>query len=78
MAPCDTSSIARDVYWRRLAEMSPSERIDIGAALWEAGHHFLWARIRRGFPDADEAEIAFRMAEAKFGPELARKIYGRQ
>lgn len=74
----DTSPSAREVYRRRLAEMTPSERINIGVALWEAGHRVQFAGMRHMHPDADDAEIMFRVAVARFDPELARKVYRRQ
>ena len=77
MALSDTGSKAREVYLQRLAEMTPSERTNIGAALWEAGHQLQRAGLRLSFPDANEAEITFRIAVARFGAELARKAYSR-
>ena len=74
----DTSPLADEVYFRRLAEMTPSERVNIGAALWAAGDQLQRAGTRRLYPDADDAEINFRIASARYGPELARKVYGRQ
>jgi hypothetical protein len=78
MTLSDTSPGASDAYFRRLAEMTPSERIDIGIALWEAGDALQRAAARHRYPDADEAEITFRVAVTRFGAELARKVYGRQ
>ena len=78
MSPSDTSTAAREVYLRRLAEMTPSERTKLTAALWEAGHRLQLAGFRHRFPEADEEEILFRIAVSRFGAELARKAYGRQ
>ena len=77
MTPTDTSAAASEVYYRRLAEMTPAERIAIGVALWEAGNATQRSALRRMYPDADEAEITFQVAVRKFGPELAREVYGR-
>lgn len=76
MTVSDTSEKARDVYFRRLAEMTPAERLDVGVALFEAGHSLQCAGIRRRFPLADDREIAYRIAVTRFGEELARKAYG--
>ncbi len=76
--PSDTSASARQVYLDRLAEMTPSERIEMGAALWEAGHHLQIAGLRQMHPDAEDAEITFRIAVTRFGAEIARKAYRRQ
>jgi hypothetical protein len=71
----DTSPKASKVYFERLAAMSPSERVRIGVALWEAGNSLQRAAIRRKYPDADEAEINFQMAVTRFGEDLARAAY---
>ncbi|HEX4770946.1 MAG TPA: hypothetical protein VH351_08965 [Bryobacteraceae bacterium] len=55
--------------------MTPSERISLGASLWVAGDSVQRAAARRDNPLATEAEIAFRIAVTRFGPELARKAY---
>jgi hypothetical protein len=73
----DTSPAALEAYFRRLSEMSPSERLSIGAALWQAGETMQRAAVRRDYPDADEAEITFQVAVRRFGLELASKAYGR-
>jgi hypothetical protein len=74
----DTSPKASEAYWKRLAEMTPEEKIAIGVALWQAGDSLQRAAIRRDYPDADEDEVTFRLAVLRFGPELARKVYGRE
>jgi hypothetical protein len=73
----DTSPEARRVYYRRLAEMTPSERVRIGVALWEAGDALQRSALRHRYPDADDEEITYRIAVTRFGEELARKVYGR-
>jgi hypothetical protein len=78
MTLSDTSPKASEVYYRRLAEMTPSERLDIGAALWAAGDALQRAGMRQKYPDADEEEINFQVAVTRFGEELARKAYRRQ
>ena len=74
----DTSPAIREVYFRRLAEMTPSERVRIGVALWESGDSLQRAAIRHTSPDANDAEINFRMATSRFGADLARKAYRRR
>jgi Rv0078B-related antitoxin len=74
----DTSPKAREIYFRRLTEMTPSERLGIGVALWRAGDSLQHSAARRMHPAADEAEITFRIAVTRFGAQLARKAYGRQ
>lgn len=78
MALDDTSPKAREVYFRRLAEMTPAEWVNIGVALWEGGNSLQRAAARQQHPAADEAEITFHVAVTRFGPELARKVYRRE
>jgi len=73
----DTSGKAQEVYFQRLKGMTPSERLSLGAALWQAGDSVQRAAIGRQNPEADEAEIAFQIAVTRFGLELARKAYRR-
>ena len=78
MQPSDTSARAREMYWRRLAEMTPSERTNIGAALVEAADRTQRSAMRRRYPYADDSEITYRIAVTRFGAELAAKAYRRQ
>lgn len=78
MTLSDTSPRSREVYLRRLAEMTPSERVRISAALWAAGDALQRAEMRRTYPDADDEEINFRIAVTRYGAEPARRVYGRQ
>jgi hypothetical protein len=75
MALSDTSPKAREVYFQRLREMTPAQRLDLGAALWEAADALQRAAARHKNPHAHEAEIAFGLAVSRFGSELARKAY---
>jgi hypothetical protein len=77
MTPRDTSAEASRAYFRRLAEMTPSERVDIGAALWAAADALQRAAARRTYPGAGDMEITFQIAVTRFGAELARKAYRR-
>lgn len=71
----DTSERVREVYYRRLKEMTASERLGLAMALWTAGDSLQRAALRRDNLDADEAEITFRLAVSRFGLALARKAY---
>jgi hypothetical protein len=57
--------------------MTPSERVNIGVALWEAGDAMQRAVLRRDDPGASEDEILFRLAVTRFGEELARRACSR-
>ena len=74
----DTSPAAGEVLYRRLAEMTPAERVAIGAALWAAGDSLQRAAARRLYPEADDAEITFRVAVTRFGAALAEAAYERK
>ena len=67
----------QEFYFRRMAEMTPSERLGIVADLWKKGHALQCGGIRQQYPEADEDEVIFRVAVARFGMELARKAYRR-
>lgn len=75
--PGDTSPEMQEVYYRRLAELGPAERIRIGVGMWQAAQAMQRAAILREHPQADEDEIRFRMAVSRFGPELARAAWRR-
>lgn len=77
VALSDTSPKAGAVYFQRLAAMTPSERLRLGASLWEMAHSLQWAAVRRRHPDADEAEITFQVAVTRFGEKIARAAYRR-
>ena len=77
MSLSDTSQAAREFYYRRLAEMHPSERVRMGVLLWEIGNALQRAALKSRYPDADDTEIAFHMAVARFGSDLARRAWRR-
>ena len=58
--------------------MTPSERVDIGAALWAAGDTLQRSAARTMYPGAGDAETTFWIGVRRFGAELARKVYRRQ
>lgn len=74
----DTSPQAREVYYRRLAEMTPSQRLQLAVSLCRASTRLQRAAILHRYPRADEAEILFRLAASRYGEELARKVYRRE
>lgn len=77
MGLTDTSVEARRIYVRMLAEMTPSRRVSLGVALWEAAGALQRASMRRKYPDADDAEIAYRIAVTRFGREIAGAAWRR-
>jgi len=71
MTPSDTSPAMADAYYRRLAEMTPAERIGIALSLWRAADQLQRSALRRDYPDASEAEIRYRLAVTRYGKEVA-------
>jgi hypothetical protein len=77
VALSDTSQKVAELYFRRLTEMTPSERLRIGAALWAAGDALQRAAARRNHPDDDQTAIGWQVAVNRFGLELAQRAYRR-
>jgi hypothetical protein len=75
MALSDTSPKASQIYFQRLAAMTPSERLRLAAGLWQSAQSLQWAAARRKHPNADELEIAFHVAVTRFGAQLAQAAY---
>jgi len=73
----DTTQKAREVYFQRLKEMTPSERLSLAVALWEAGDSVQRAAARRLNAHANKVEIAFQLAVTRFGLAVARKAYSK-
>ena len=71
----DTSPAMEAAYFRRLAEMTPSERVNSAAELWRAGHALQCAAVRQRNPEASDDEVIFQVAVARFGFEAASKAY---
>lgn len=74
----DTSPDAQAVYHRRLAQMTPSERVQLGVSLCQAADALQRSALRRLYPDWSDAQITFQIAVSRFGLELATKAYGKQ
>src|SRR5688572_17285163 len=74
----DTSADMQSIYFQRLRELTPEERINRGVRLWEAGHAMQRAAIHRQHPGIAEAEFLYRLAVLRYGPELAEKAFGRR
>jgi hypothetical protein len=60
-----------------MPELTPAERLRIAVGLWEAADSVQRAALRYRYPDANAAEITYRIAVARLGEELARKVYRR-
>lgn len=75
--PSDTSPEAAKFYYRRLAEFTPAERLQMGLELTAAADEMLRAAIARRFPGASEEEFQYQLLRARYGKELADKVWGR-
>jgi hypothetical protein len=73
----DTTPEARRFYYRRLAEMSPAERMAVGMELAAAGDELVRAAVRRRFPDAEGEEFEYRVLRVRYGRALADQVYRR-
>lgn len=74
----DTSPEAERVYWQRLSELTPAEKVGIAWNLWLTADALQRAGIRHEFPDASEEEVRYVLASRRFGEELARKMFRRE
>lgn len=68
----------REIYFARLAAMTPAERVRLGVTLWEAAWSLQRAAVLRENPEADEAEVRYQIALRRFGPEVAGAVFGRR
>lgn len=73
----DTSPEAARFYYQRLAALTPSERIQIGLELTAAADNLLRAAIARRFPHASEEELQYQLLRARYGKELADRVWRR-
>ena len=73
----DTTPDAQRFYYQRLAELTPAERIAIAMELTAAADELLRAAVKRRFPEAEGEEFDYQLLRARYGPELADKVYGR-
>ncbi len=73
----DTSPEAARFYYRRLAALTPAERFQMGLELTAAADEMLRAAVARRFPGASEEEFQYQLLRARYGKELADKVWRR-
>ena len=73
----DTTPKAQRFYYRRLAAMTPAQRLNIGIELTEAADELLRESVRRRFPDARGEEFEYQVLRTRYGRELADRVYRR-
>jgi hypothetical protein len=73
----DTSPEAERLQLDLYRAMAPGEKLALVLDLIDAAELFSRAGIRMRHPRASEQEITLRLATIKYGPDLARTVYGR-
>lgn len=73
----DTTPDARRFYYRRLAEMTPAERVEIAMQLTAAADQLLRASIGRRHPEAEGPEFEYHVLCARYGRAVADKVHPR-
>lgn len=59
--------------WR---QESPTRKMEMLAQLNQLARMLALTGLRSQHPEADEAELRFKLAELVLGEDLARKVYG--
>ena len=73
----DTTPAAQQVYEQAIRRLTPDERVAITMEMIAVTDDLLRAGIRLRHPDATGEEFAYLLLRAKYGPELAGRVYGR-
>lgn len=73
----DTTPAAQRVYEQALARLTPDERVAITMEMIAITDDLLRAGIRLRHPGAMGEEFEYQLLRAKYGPELAGRVYGR-
>ncbi len=73
----DTTPEAQHIYETAIARMTPAERVAMSLEMISVTEDLLRAGIRLRFPDAIGEEFEYQLLRAKYGEELARRVYGR-
>jgi hypothetical protein len=71
----DTTPEARRVYFDILRRMTPAERVQVAMELTAAADELLRAGVRRSHPEAQGEEFDYQVLRARYGQELADKVY---
>ena len=74
----DTSIEAERVQFDCYRALTPAEKVEVILDLCNAGRELSLAGLRMRHPGASAEELHLREAGLRLGPELARKVYGRQ
>ena len=72
----DTSPVVEALLVEGYRKMSPSEKLERVRQLTRAVQELALLDIRRRHPDADERELALRLASRWLEPELMLRAFG--
>jgi hypothetical protein len=75
-APNDTDPRVEAMLIERYRRMSPAQKLERVRALTRAVQELALLDIRRRHPDADERELALRLASRWIEPELMVRAFG--
>ena len=73
----DTSPAAQRVYEQAIARLTPDERVAITVEMIAVTDDLLRAGNRLHHPGTTGEEFEYQLLRAKYGPELAGRVYGR-
>ena len=73
----DTTPAAQRVYEQAIARLTPDERVAMTMEMIAVTDDLLRAGIRLRHPGATGEEFEYWVLRAKYGPELAERVYGR-
>ncbi len=73
----DTTPEAQRAYQSAIGGMTPAERVSLCMEMIAVTDELLRAGIRLRFPEACGQELEYQVLRAKYGQELAERVYGR-
>ena len=73
----DTSPAAQRIYEQAIARLTPDERVAITMEMIAVTDDLVRAGVRLRHPVATGEEFEYQFLRAKYGPELAGRVYGR-
>ena len=73
----DTTPEAQRVYEAALGRLSPAERVAMCLEMIAVTEDLVRAGVRLRYPEATGEEFAYQVLRAKYGSELAGRVYSR-
>jgi ketosteroid isomerase-like protein len=75
--PSDTTPAAQRVYEQAIARLTPDQRVAITMEMIAVTDDLVRAGVRLRHPEATGEEFEYQFLRAKYGAELAGRVYGR-